>query len=174
MSRREATRAHRLPQRLDYNLIPAPLDLSLPQVTEKSALPAIIVTPSSPSVDAPQFYIAFLNPPPKPSLRQRILQYSPFHPSFPVKARAAFIITLILFILVCHLFVHLVAHHRPHFDFYNHSDLSSSSFRSDVHTSDGSLWNLVPFDIRSLWDSSPASERARSFIVEDLSQAAHR
>lgn len=150
----------------------SPSDLSLPQVTEKSPLPAIIVTPSSPSVDTPQFYIAFLNPPPKPSLRERILQYSPFHPSFPVKARTAFIMTLILFVLVCHLFFHLVGHHRPHFDFYNHSDLSS--FRSDAHVSDDSLWNLVPFDIRSLWDSTPATERARSFIIEDLAQAAHR
>lgn len=135
-------------------------------------MPAIIVTPSSPSSDAPQFYIAFLNPPPKPSLRERLSQYSPFQPSFPTKARSAFIVALILFILACHLLFHLVGHHRPHFDFYNHSELSS--FRSDAHVSNDSLWNLVPFDVRSLWDPTPVNERARSFIVEDLAQAAHR
>ncbi|KAF5357681.1 hypothetical protein D9758_007427 [Tetrapyrgos nigripes] len=56
MARRAGPRLHRLPQRLDYTLIPAPLDLSLPLVAEKSPLPAIIVTPSSPSdldFDAP-------------------------------------------------------------------------------------------------------------------------
>ncbi|KAL0949037.1 hypothetical protein HGRIS_009131 [Hohenbuehelia grisea] len=68
---RHAPRLHRLPQRLDYTLIPAPLDLSLPMMTEKSPLPAIIVTPSSPSSNR-DFSIAFLAPPPKPPMRERI------------------------------------------------------------------------------------------------------
>jgi hypothetical protein len=40
-------------------------------MTEKSPLPAIIVTPSSPSGET-DYCIAFLAPPPKPSLRERV------------------------------------------------------------------------------------------------------
>ncbi|KIJ70374.1 hypothetical protein HYDPIDRAFT_143669 [Hydnomerulius pinastri MD-312] len=165
-----APRIHRLPQRLDYNLVPAPLDLSLPLVTEKSPLPAIIVTPSSPSLDAPEYYIAFLTPPPKPSLRERITKSPLFQSQFTFKARTAIIISLLFFILVCHLLAHLAVH-RPHFDFYKSSDIPT--MHSDSHTSSNSLWNLVNFDFRSLWGSAVSDER-RSFIIEDLSQAAHR
>jgi len=167
---RPAPGTHRLPQRLDYNLIPAPLDLSLMQVTEKSSLPAIIVTPSSPSVDTPQFYIAFLNPPPKPSLRERISQYSPFHSTFPVKARTALLVALLLFILTCHLFVHL-AGHRPHFDFYKSPD--HHSFQADSPVSGSSPWSWS-FNFRSLFEPSVASEGARNYIVEELSHGSHR
>ncbi|KAF6762409.1 hypothetical protein DFP72DRAFT_1060656 [Ephemerocybe angulata] len=62
---------HRLPRRLDYALVPAPLDLSLDTMTEKSPLPAIIVTPSSPT-HSKDFAIAFLAPPPRPSLPARL------------------------------------------------------------------------------------------------------
>ena len=48
-----------------------PPDLSLPDVTEKSPLPAIIVTPSSPSHHALDYFIAFLAPPPPPTMRER-------------------------------------------------------------------------------------------------------
>jgi len=71
-----SSRLHRLPQRLDYTLIPAPLDLTLPLVDEKSPLPAIIVTPSSPR-SSTDFAIAFLAPESKPSLRQRMASYLP-------------------------------------------------------------------------------------------------
>jgi hypothetical protein len=67
-------RVHRLPKRLDYILIPAPSDLSLDTVCEKSPLPAIIVTPSSPSSNK-DFSIAFLAPPQKPSFCDRIAAY---------------------------------------------------------------------------------------------------
>ncbi|KAF8875350.1 hypothetical protein CPB84DRAFT_1966765 [Gymnopilus junonius] len=73
----QGPRVHRLPRRTDFKLIPAPLDLSLPLVTEKSPLPAIIVTPSSPS-STRDFSIAFLATPPKPTLRQRILSLTSF------------------------------------------------------------------------------------------------
>ena len=46
-------------------------DLSQPIVDEKAELPAIIVTPSTPTGDY-DFHIAFLAPPPKPSLRERV------------------------------------------------------------------------------------------------------
>lgn len=62
----------RLPpaKRLDYILIPAPLDLSLHTMTEKSPLPAIIVTPSSPT-HSKDFAIAFLATPQPPSFFAR-------------------------------------------------------------------------------------------------------
>ncbi|KAJ2924187.1 hypothetical protein H1R20_g12905, partial [Candolleomyces eurysporus] len=75
---RPGPRLHRLPRRLDYMLIPAPLDLSLDSMTEKSPLPAIIVTPSSPT-HSKDFAIAFLAPPtdglpqPDPSSRETML-----------------------------------------------------------------------------------------------------
>ncbi|KAF9521664.1 hypothetical protein CPB83DRAFT_194863 [Crepidotus variabilis] len=64
-------RLHRLPIRTDYVLIPAPLDLSLPEIAQKSPLPPIIVTPCDPS-STQDFSLAFLPNPPKPSLRERI------------------------------------------------------------------------------------------------------
>ncbi|KIY71789.1 hypothetical protein CYLTODRAFT_368671 [Cylindrobasidium torrendii FP15055 ss-10] len=103
------TGTRRLPQltRLDYTLIPAPLDLSLPTLTEKADLPAIIVTPSSPRF--PQdFSIAFLCEPAKPSLLERALSYTP---SF--KARTVVFLFLSLFILLAHVATHSLASRRP-------------------------------------------------------------
>ncbi|KAL0572764.1 hypothetical protein V5O48_009196 [Marasmius crinis-equi] len=111
MARTGAPRLHRLPQRLDYTLIPAPLDLSLPLVSEKSPLPAIIVTPSSPS-DEHRFSIAFLAPPPKPSIRERITSSL-----FSFKARTVLLLLVIGFVMVCHLIAHKMATYRPHLEF---------------------------------------------------------
>jgi len=131
-----SSRLHRLPQRLDYTLIPAPLDLTLPLVDEKSPLPAIIVTPSSPrsSID---FSIAFLAPEPKPSLRQRVASYlprpsqlsrqpislatTPTKASFPsmtgpFKFRSIFIMFLTFFVVACHMIAHKFAI-MPRMDF---------------------------------------------------------
>ncbi|KAH7931424.1 hypothetical protein BV22DRAFT_1190684 [Leucogyrophana mollusca] len=166
---RRAPRIHRLPQRLDYNLIPAPLDLSLPLATEKSPLPAIIVTPSSPTMES-EYYIAFLTPPPKPSIRERFsLFLEPFHTQLPLKARTAIIISLLLFVLVCHLLAHLAVH-RPHLDFYPSSD-NVTSFGVDAHPTQSPFWDFI--DLKSLWGPPLTGER-RSFIVEDLSQPALR
>jgi len=165
-----ARRIHRLPQRLDYSLVPAPLDLSLPEATEKSPLPAIIVTPSSPSLGAPEYYIAFLNPPPKPSLRERITHLPSFHGQFALKARTVLLFSLLLFILVCHLLAH-VAGHRPAFDFKS-SDIATHP-GSDSRTITTSAWNFVSFDFQSFWDNTAIGDR-KDYIVEELSQAAHR
>ncbi|KAI9575053.1 hypothetical protein HD554DRAFT_2052183 [Boletus coccyginus] len=161
-----ARRLHRLPQRLDYDLVPAPLDLSLPRATAKSPLPAIIVTPSSPSLGTPEYYIAFLTPPPKPSVRERINQLSPFQGQFPFKARTTLFISLLLFIMVCHLLAHLAVH-RPHF----HLKSSDVATHSDSFATPP--WNLVSFDFHSLWNTNATGNR-RDYIVEELSQAAHR
>ncbi|KAG7445984.1 uncharacterized protein BT62DRAFT_1006161 [Guyanagaster necrorhizus] len=132
-------RAHRLPlnQRLDYTLIPAPLDLSLPSLTEKSPLPAIIVTPSSP-VSTHDFSIAFLAPESKPSILKRL----------SLKARTVIIILFILFILVCHLVTHRLAAGRPYLDF--HEAQTSTS------------WYHVP----SFWGPDIPEDK-RNFIISE-------
>ncbi|KAF8189679.1 hypothetical protein BJ912DRAFT_966112 [Pholiota molesta] len=111
---RPATRQHRLPKRTDYSLIPAPLDLSLPLATEKSPLPAIIVTPSSPS-SARDFSIAFLAAPPKPSLRQRVTSYKHFNaPS--LRTRTLVFLIVVMLIIACHLITHSLAARYPQFE----------------------------------------------------------
>jgi hypothetical protein len=112
---RPAPRLHRLPIRTDYVLIPPPLDLSLPEIAGKSELPAIIVTPSSPS-STRDFSLAFLPSPPKPSLRQRIQSYKHLHAP-GLRARSLFFFFVILFVVVCHLVAHRVAIRRPYIEF---------------------------------------------------------
>lgn len=71
-----AGRPRRLPRHLnlDYTLTPAPPNLSISTLAEKSPLPAIVVTPSSPSNEK-RFSIALLAPPKKPSARERVAEY---------------------------------------------------------------------------------------------------
>jgi len=140
---RPGPRLHRLPHRLDYTLIPAPLDLSLPLATEKSPLPAIIVTPSSPS-SSHDFSIAFLAPPPKPSIIERISSYaSTKAPTFPFRARTTVVIFVIILVLVCHVVTHRLAARRPHLEF--------SVQTGEAHIVDPSInW----FNFRSLIGSS--------------------
>ncbi|PPQ74786.1 hypothetical protein CVT24_003725 [Panaeolus cyanescens] len=115
MSGRPTPRLHRLPVRTDYVLVPAPLDLSLPLVSEKSTLPAIIVTPSSPS-SARDFSIAFIQPPPKQSLRDRLSSFTHYNPLSP-RLRSVILILLLVFVLLCHLVTHqLAAAYRPRMD----------------------------------------------------------
>ncbi|CDO74282.1 hypothetical protein BN946_scf184663.g3 [Trametes cinnabarina] len=139
-----APRLNRLPQRLDYTLIPAPLDLSLPLVDEKADLPAIIVTPSSPVLES-EFFIAFLAPPPTPTFSQRLASWVPSLPSvhsylpsqiqlpatpfkssfgerssfFPARShvRTVFLLLVLLFIMASHLVMHRLATNHPHLDF---------------------------------------------------------
>ncbi|GLB33397.1 hypothetical protein LshimejAT787_0102810 [Lyophyllum shimeji] len=145
---RPGPRLHRLPQRLDYTLIPAPLDLSLPLATEKSPLPAIIVTPSSPSSDH-DFSIAFLAPPPKPTIRERIFSYaSNKAPTLSLRARTMVIIFVIIFVLVCHVVTHRLAARRPHLEF--------SIQTGEAHIVDTSInW----FNFRSLIGSAPVDAK---------------
>lgn len=114
---RPAPRIHKLPHRLDYTLIPPPLDLSLPLATEKSPLPAIIVTPSSPA-SSRDFAIAFLAPPPKRSIFERIFSSTSFKapPIYPT-ARATIIVFILVFVAICHIVTHQLAARRPHLDF---------------------------------------------------------
>jgi len=136
---RPVPRIHRLPQRLDYTLIPAPLDLSLPVATEKSPLPAIIITPSSPT-STHDFSIAFLAPPSKPTICERLTSYASIKaPTFSVRARTTIIIFVIIFVLVCHVVTHRLAARRPYLEF--------SVQTGEAHIVDASInW----FNFRSL------------------------
>jgi len=149
---RPAPRLHRLPQRLDYTLIPAPLDLSLPLVTEKSHLPAIIVTPSSPC-SSRDFSIAFLAPAEKPSIPQRISNYAA-----PLKshARPAIFILFFLLVLMCHVITHRLATHRSHMQF---------SIQSEAPATSTQLPLLDWFDLGSLLNAM-ASDKREFVIVE--------
>ncbi|KZT12892.1 uncharacterized protein LAESUDRAFT_719199 [Laetiporus sulphureus 93-53] len=153
MRRSGAPRLHRLPQRLDYTLIPAPLDLSEPLVDEKAPLPAIIVTPSSPSHDG-DFSIAFLMPPQKPTLAQRLANCLPTLPRLPSqiklpvspsspdiepsayksRARAMIVLLLLLFVMACHLVMHQIASGRPHIDFGLVANDEHISLGANQHT----------------------------------------
>jgi len=154
---RSSPRLHRFPHRIDYTLIPAPLDLSLPLKTENS-IPAVIVTPSSPS-SARDFYIAFLAPPPKPSVRERLSSYAPLVSApFQRKARTMIILSLIFFVLICHVVTHRLAARRPHLEF-------------SVQTGDARLVDSTSFGnwfIRSIWGEGDAPDVKREFIVDDF------
>jgi hypothetical protein len=80
---------------------------------DKSPLPAIVVTPSSPSCSA-DFSVAFLAPPKKPSACERFFSVaSPLN----LKARTTFLLLLLLFVMACHLFTHRLATSHPHLQF---------------------------------------------------------
>lgn len=91
-------------------------DLSLPLATEKSPLPAIIVTPSSPS-SSHDFSIAFMAPLPKPTVLQRISSYTSFKAPVQFRARTTIIVFLVIFLMVCHVVTHRLAVRRPHLEF---------------------------------------------------------
>lgn len=113
---------------------------------EKAPLPAIIVTPSSPSHER-EFCIAFLADAPKPPLRQRLMAHMPKLPSLPsfrarlpsqiklplspfasefeegsnwslkTRARSTIIFAVLLFIMACHLVLHEMITGHPHLEF---------------------------------------------------------
>jgi len=153
---RPGPRVHRLPHRTDYKLIPAPLDLSLPSLTEKSSLPAIIVTPSSPT-STRDFSIAFLASPPKPSLRQRFSSSRVFG-SPNLRLRSILFVLVVLFIIVCHLVTHSLAARHPRMELTVQS--------GEAHAVAGSIsW----FDFRSLFRRQALVENvSREFIAPDI------
>jgi len=152
---RPTPRLHRLPRRLDYTLIPAPLDLSLPLVTEKSSLPAIIVTPSSPS-STHDFSIAFLAPPPKPTLRERLLSYATFDGVLSLRMRTMIILFLIVLILVCHVVTHRLAARRPYLEF--------SVQANEGHVGSGSTFGDW-LDFSAIWN--PRVDDKRDFVITE-------
>jgi len=115
MPHRTSIAPRRLPHRTDYILIPAPLDLSLSEATEKSPLPAIIVTPSSPS-SSRDFSIAFLAAPPKLSLMERIASWRHYGGPLPFRVRYILMVLFITFALICHLSAERLAMRVPYLE----------------------------------------------------------
>jgi hypothetical protein len=134
-------------------------DLSVPLINEKSLLPAIIVTPSTPTNEsAHQFFIAFS---PKPTLRERVSNYiAPFQTSFQLRARTAIILSILLFIVVCHLFTYQFVIHRPHLRFDNFE--TGHQYGGDHF--DTSYWGW--FGIKTLWNAS-ATDGKSSFVLHE-------
>jgi len=141
-------RIHRLPQRLDYTLIPAPLDLDLtvPLTPEKSPFPTVIVTPAEPARPT-DFAFAFIAPRPKVTLRERAVEFFytlklkqntvshvvlPKPPAFTLRARTSLLVFLFLFIMACHLFTDRFAVHRPHLRFM--SDNGVATVDGEAHS----------------------------------------
>ncbi|KAH9978111.1 hypothetical protein BGW80DRAFT_1456219 [Lactifluus volemus] len=149
-------RRHRLPQhRPDYILIPAPEDVPLSQMSGKSPLPAIIVTPSSPSCSA-DFSIAFLAPPEKPTIRERLFSLST---PLNLKTRTTFILLLLLFIMACHLFTHRLATSYPRLQFGPLQGFTDA--RPDGH-------HMNLFDWQALWGSQTSDlDSKREFVVAE-------
>jgi len=115
MPHRTSLAPRRLPHRTDYILIPAPLDLSLSEATEKSPLPAIIVTPSSPS-SSRDFSIAFLAAPPKLSLMERVASWRHYGGPLPFRVRYILMVLFITFALICHLSAERLAMRVPYLE----------------------------------------------------------
>ncbi|KAI0254219.1 hypothetical protein BJV78DRAFT_1186273 [Lactifluus subvellereus] len=153
------TRRHRLPQhRPDYILIPASEDVPLSQMSDKSPLPAIIVTPSSPSCSA-DFSIAFLAPPEKPTLRERFFSLAA---PLNLKARTTFLLLLLLFIMACHLFTHRLAASHPHLQFGAVQGISEA--QPDARPGHHMSW----FDWQPLWGAQTSDlDDKREFVVTE-------
>ncbi|KAI5124882.1 hypothetical protein M0805_007312 [Coniferiporia weirii] len=147
-----APRRHRLPQRLDWALVPPPLDLSKPIVDDKALLPAIIVTPSSPTCER-DFRIAFLANEPKETITSRVI--TSLHRAAPaptqLKPRTLVLIFVPLLILFCHVLTHQLAMRRPHLHL--------------VPAADGSMDNAGPgwLDLNDYW----GARQARDFVIEE-------
>jgi len=161
-----APRVHRLPQRLDWALIPAPLVLSLSPVTEKSPLPAIIVTPSSPSTDK-DFSIAFLAPPSTPTWSERLATSTEsLRARLSLKARTTVIVMLLLFIMACHLLSHGLAARRPHLHFAPTATGLQGSGEVEVVADQGAGW-LGSF--MGFWENTPMTGRDTEFVIRENS-----
>ncbi|KAH8113297.1 hypothetical protein DFH11DRAFT_331511 [Phellopilus nigrolimitatus] len=160
-------RRHRLPQRLDWNLIPPPLDISKPLVDDKALLPAIIVTPSSPNCDR-DFRIAFLASEPKvpESVASRVLSRLKINAPTPLfkqlkqlRPRTLLLVFLPLFILFCHVLAHRLATHRPHLHFDTHTQGGIVTVGDGPAVGGSNGW----FDMNDYWDA----KHARELITED-------
>ncbi|KAH9963244.1 hypothetical protein BC827DRAFT_1194320 [Russula dissimulans] len=153
-------RRHRLPQhRPDFILVPPPGDVPLSQVGDKSPLPAIIVTPSSPSCSA-DFSIAFLAPPEKPTARERLFSLAA---PLNLKARTTFLLLLLFFVMACHLFTHRLATSHPHLQFGLMQGASEEA-QSATHSSYRFSWH----DWQAFWGVlSSDFDNKREFVVTE-------
>jgi hypothetical protein len=152
------TRRHRLPQHsLDYILVPASDDVSLSQMAVKTALPAIVVTPSSPSCSA-DFSIAFLAPPEKPTFRERLFSFAA---PLNHRARTTLLLLLLLFIMACHLLTHRLATSHSHLQF---GTMQGVTEESNIHPSP----YMPLFDWQAIWGIRTSDlDGKREFVVAE-------
>jgi hypothetical protein len=154
-------------------------DLSLPIVTEKDLLPAIIVTPSSPTHET-DFSIAFLAPPTPPSALERLrakvcatfARRAPIclSPTTPVKrpsparrARVVLFVALLLFILLAHVLTRGFAAARPQLSFGVEAAGTPANTSGAVVSGSG-LARI--FDFQWFLAGAPVEEEKRDFIVD--------
>ena len=135
-------------------------DLSKPLVDDKAHLPAIIVTPSSPTHDR-DFQIAFLAPEPKENVASRVfarLQKGSHSPQF--KPRTILLLFIPMFILFCHVLTHRFASRHPHLHFDKHTQGGVVDIHAD---GSGNGYLSSWFDMNDYWDG----RHARDFVIEE-------
>ena len=130
----------------------------------KSALPAIVVTPSSPNCSA-DFSIAFVAPPEKPSLRERLFSLTaPLNQG--TRARTTLLLLLLLFIMACHLLTHRLATSHSHLQFGAMQGVPKEP-PTRIHPGPPMPW----FDWQGIWGiRSSDIDSKREFIVTEQLQ----
>jgi hypothetical protein len=114
----------------------------------KSPLPAIVVTPSSPSCSA-DFSVAFLAPPEKPTVtvttKERFFSLAT---PLNLKARTTFLLLLLFFIMAFHLFTHRLAASHPHLQFDMMPGVTGEAQANHLGGFDWkAFWGVQTFDI---------------------------
>jgi hypothetical protein len=120
---------------------------------DKSPLPAIVITPSSPSCSA-DFSIAFVAPPEKPSACERLFSLASL---LNLKARTTFLLLLLLFVMACHLFTHRLATSHPHLQFGMIQDVTEESNHHIGWLNWQALWGVQTSDV----------DNKREFVVTE-------
>ena len=148
-------------------------DFSLLTSTEKSPLPAIIVTPSSP-VHKQDFSIAFLAPEPKPTFRKRVVTYvnhiadnSGLTPSRSL--RTFLILAFIFFVMITtHLIIlRFSAYHYIRID----PDSRSLAIDPTSHGRAGGpqvdVWHWIGFEFKKAWSLGGGVAIEDSLVIGD-------
>jgi hypothetical protein len=125
-------------------------------MSEKSPLPSIIVTPSSPS-SSHDYCIAFLAPPPKPTFGQRVI--SSFQNTLQPRARTTLIFTFLFFLLLCHYLAHRIAISRSHLDILP----LENDFDSQLDVPGANSWFGDWFQLSAFWNHPSQRETVGDF-----------
>lgn len=128
-------------------------------MSKESPLPAIVVTPSSPSCSA-DFSIAFVAPPEKPTARERFFSLAA---PLNFKARTTFLLLLLLFVMACHLFTHRLATSHPHLQFGITQGVAEEA-QSAAHSNHYIGW----LDWQAFWGLQTSDlDSKREFVVAE-------
>jgi len=125
-------------------------------MSEKSPLPSIIVTPSSPS-SSHDYCIAFLAPPPKPTFGQRVI--SSFQNTLQPRARTTLIFTFLFFLLLCHYLAHRIAISRSHLDILP----LENDFDGQLDVPGANSWFGDWFQLSAFWNHPSQRETVGDF-----------